>query len=478
MESETRDNSLSRSMGPIGAIATVIAGTLGAGLFVTIGTASSTTGPSVILAVGLLGVVAVAIAINYGWIATIFPAAGGAYTFVSRSFHNRLFGFVVTWTKWLGYMAADAVVAIGFGSYLNVFFPNIPPVLSGFALLTVLFLINLVGVKGYSTVQTILFWLLIASLLVLVIPGLFYIDTASYQPFFTGGIGGFAAAAVPLFFAFLGIEVAAQFGAEVRNPGRDLPLAMLGGTGILILLYMLTAVVIYGVVSDYTVLSDSAEPLAAAAQTFLGEYATGVVAIGGLLATASTVHAVMAAAIKIPYSWSWDEVFPKQFSTVSQRFRTPHWSLITLYIVASGLLFWTSGLNQVVAIATFSYLIAYLAVSLAAGYLYLKQTDVASQAAFHPGAWFYITIPVAVLGSAITITQAANWGALFTGNFGELSTLAIYIPWLAIGFVVFGIYWYLGKQRGTDVDAILDTIPGVSEDSTGVSSEKTPTGGS
>lgn len=477
MESETRDNSLSRDMGPIGAIATVAAGTIGGGLFVTIGTASSTTGPSVILAVALLGVIVAAVAMNYSWMATIFPGAGGAYTLVSRSFHNRLLGFIVTWSKWLGYMAADAVVALGFGSYLNVFFPGIAPALSGFALLTVLFLINLVGVKGYSAVQSALFWLLIASLLVLVIPGLFYIDTASYQPFFTGGISGLAAAAAPLFFAFIGIEVAAQFGAEVRNPGRNLPLAMLGGTGLLILLYMLTAVVIYGVVNDYTVLADSAQPLSTAATTFLGETGTVIIAIGGLLATASTVHAVMAAAIKIPYSWSWDEVAPRQLSRVNERFRTPHWSLLTLYVAASALTFWSSGLNQVVAIATFSYLIAYVAVSLAAGYLYLKRADetsLASRAAFQPGAWFYLTIPVAILGSAGTITQAANWGALFTGNFGELSTLAIYIPWLAVGFIVFGIYWYRGKQRGTDVDAILDTIPGVSSDSTGGDSpEKT-----
>ena len=321
-------------------------------------------------------------------------------------------------------------------------------------------------------VQSILFWLLIASLLVLVVPGLFYIDTASYRPFFTGELGGFAAAAVPLFYAFIGIEAAAQFGAEVKNPGRNLPLAMLGGTGILIVLYMLTAVVIYGVVSDYTVLADSARPLATAAETFLGGYATAIVAVGGLLATASSVHAVMAAAIKIPYSWSWDEVFPRQFSTVSRRFRTPHWSLLTLYIIASALIFWSSGLDQVVSIATFSYTLGYLVVSLAAGYLYLKRADMSSRAAFQPGAWFYITIVVAVLGSVGIITQAANWGALFTGNFGALSTLAVYIPWLIIGLILFGIFWYLGKRRGTDVDAILHTIPGVSHESAEGSSEK------
>ncbi|SDK83751.1 Amino acid permease [Modicisalibacter muralis] len=465
MESETRDNSLTRSMGPIGATATVVAGTLGAGLFVTIGTASGTTGPSVILAVALTGVIAMAVAMNYSWMATIFPGAGGAYTLVSRTFRNRLAGFVVTWTKWLGYMAADAVLAIGFGNYLKVFYPSIDPALSGFALLTVLFLINLIGTKGYSTTQNVMFWLLIAAILVLVVPGLVHIDTANYRPFFTGGMSGLVASAVPLFYAFIGIEVAAQFSAEVKNPGRNLPLAMLGGTGILILLYMLTAVVIYGVVNDYTVLADSARPLATAANVFLGEYAVAVVAIGGLLATATSVHAVMAAGIKIPYAWSWDSLFPQWFSTVSKRFRTPHWSLLTLYAAACALTFWSGGLDRAIAIATFSYLIAYLAVSLAAGYIYLKRADMASRAAFQPGGWFYVPIVVAVLGSGAIISQAANWVALFSGDFAALSTLAIYIPWLAVGLVVFTLYWYLGKQRGIDVDAILDTIPGASKES-------------
>ncbi len=462
MEAETRDNGLSRSMGLAGALATVMAGTLGAGLFVTIGTASSTTGPSVILGIAVTGIIAMALATNYSWLATIFPGAGGAYTFISRSFHNRLLGFVVTWTKWLGYIAADAVLAIGFGAYLNVFLPAIDPVWSGFALLTVLFLVNLFGTKSYSNSQTAMFALLVAAVLVLIIPGLFNINPDSYTPFFTGELSGFMAAAVPLFYAFIGIEVAAQFGAEVKNPSRNLPLAILGGTGLLIFLYMITAIVIYGVVDSYTVLSDSAKPLSSAANTFLGGFGTAVVGIGGLLATATRVHALMGAAIKIPYAWSWDGIFPKWFSTVNERFRTPHWSLLTLYIAASALLFWTTGLDQAIAIATFSYLIAYFVVSIATGYLYMKGGVLAERAAYNPGKWFYIAVVVAALGSAILITQAANWGALFAGNFGELSTLAIYFPWLAIGLVIFTIYWWLDKKRGTDVDAVLETIPGVS----------------
>lgn len=453
MASGTNENSLERSMGPLGAISTVVAGTLGAGLFVTLGTASSTTGPSVILVVVLSGILAMAIAVNYSWMATIFPGAAGSYTYISRTFGTRLPGFVVTWSKWLGYMAADAVLAIGFGSYLQVFYPSVDPKIAGFALLTVLFVVNLVGIKQYSMSQNAIFGVLVAAILVLVIPGTANVQPGNYTPFFTGGFDGFLAAAVPLFYAYIGIAVAGQMGAEVRNPSRNLPLAMVGGTALLIALYVWTAVVIYGVVADYRVLADSARPLATAAEAFLGDSATAVVAFGGLLATASSVHAVMAAGIKMPYSWAWDEVFPRQFVAVSERFGTPHWSLVTLYVVASALTFWSSGLSQALAIATFSYLIAYFTVSVTVGYVYFRRLDVSERAAFDLGRWLLLSVVVASLGSFTLLTQAYE------------GSLSVYLPWLAVGFVVFGVYWYRGQQRGTDVDAILETLPGVpSED--------------
>jgi APA family basic amino acid/polyamine antiporter len=441
--------SLSRDIGLLGAVSTVVAGTLGAGLFVTLGTASSTTGPSVILVVVFSGLLAMCIALNYGWMATIFPAAAGSYAYVSRTFESRLPGFVVTWSKWLGYMAADAVLAIGFGSYLQVFYPSVDAALAGFGLLTVLFLVNLVGSKGYSVSQNAIFGFLIVSILVLIVPGLANVDAANYRPFFTGGFDGFVAAAVPLFYAYIGIAVAGQMGAEVKNPSRNLPLAMAGGTAILILLYVLTSVVIYGVVGDYTVLANSARPLATAAEAFMGDLGTTIVAVGGLLATASSVHAVMAAGIKMPYSWAWDEVFPKKFSEVSDRFGTPHWSLLTLYAVASGLTFWSTGLSQAIAIATFSYLIAYAAVSVTVLYVLLTGSSLAQEAGFTRPLLLGATGVVGAVGAGGLLTQAYQ------------GSLSVYVPWVAVGLVVFGVYWYRGQQRDVDVDAILATLPGV-----------------
>ncbi len=446
------DRSLARDIGPLGAIATVVAGTLGAGLFVTLGTASSTTGPSVILVIALSGIIAMAIAINYSWLATIFPAAGSTYSYVTRVFRNRLAGFVATWSLWLGYMAAVSVLALGFGSYLQVFYPGVDPRWAGIALITVLFVVNMLGARRYSISQNIIFVLLVVSILVLVVPGTFTVEAGNYTPFFTGGFDGALAAAVPLFYAYIGIAVAGEIGAEVKNPSRNLPLAMAGGTLILIALYMWTAAVIYGVVGDYTVLAQSDRPLSTAAETFLPVNATAIVGIGGLLATASSVHAVMAAGIKLPYCWAWDEVFSTRFSEVNERWRTPHWSLFTLFAVSVGLTFWTGGLDQVIAIATFSYLIAYGATSFTAMYLYLKRPAMRDEAAFDPGRWIFVPGLLGLGGCVLLLSQAYQ------------GSMTVYVPWLAIGLVVFGAYWYRGQQSETDVDAILDTLPGVPTD--------------
>lgn len=446
------DQSLARDIGPFGAIATVVAGTLGAGLFVTIGTASTTTGPSVILIIAMAGVIAMAIATNYSWLATIFPAAGSTYSYITRVFRNRLAGFVATWSLWLGYMAAVSVLALGFGSYLQVFYPDIDPRMSGIALISFLFVVNLMGARKYSLLQNAFFVLLVVAILVLVIPGTFTIETANYSPFFTGGVDGALAAAVPLFYAFIGIAVAGEIGAEVKNPSRNLPLAMVGGTLILIALYMWTAAVIYGVVGDYTILANSDRPLSTAAETFLPVNATAVVSIGGLVATASSVHAVMIAGIKLPYCWAWDEVFSTRFSKVNKRWRTPHWSLFTLFVISVGLTYWTGGLDQVIAIATFSYLIAYGATSFTAMFLHLRRDELRAKAAFDPGRWILIPGILGFGGSVLLLSQAYQ------------GSMTIYVPWLAIGLVVFSVYWYLGKRADTDVDAILDTLPGVPTD--------------
>lgn len=446
------ENSLERGMGVLGAISTVVAGTLGAGLFVTLGTAAETTGPSVVVVVALGGLLAMAIAINYSYLATIFPAAGSAYSFLSRTYANRFVGYVATWSKWLGYMAADAVLALGFGSYLQVFYPSVDPSAAGIGLLSVLLIVNLVGIRRYSISQTALFVLLCLSILVLVVPGSTAVHPEHYRPFFTGGIDGALGAAVPLFYAYIGVAVAGQIGAEVKNPGRTLPLAMIGGTAVLIVLYVWTAAVIYGVVADHTTLAESARPLATAADAFLPFDAVAVVAVGGLLATASSVHAVMAAGTRLPYAWAWDEIFPRWFVAVNDRWRTPHWSLVTLYAVATGLTLWTDGLDRVIGIAVFGYLVAYLAVSVTAGYVSLRRPELAERAAFGSTAGLLAPVTVASAGSFLLLTKAHE---------GALSILA---PWLVVGLVVFLCFWYRGERSQIHVATILESLPGVPTD--------------
>jgi APA family basic amino acid/polyamine antiporter len=129
----------------------------------------------------------------------------------------------------------------------------------------------------------------------------------------------------------------------------------------------------------------------------------------------------MAAGIKMPYSWAWDEVFPKKFSEVSDRFGTPHWSLLTLYAVASGLTFWSTGLSQAIAIATFSYLIAYAAVSVTVLYVLLTGSSLAQEAGFTRPLLLGATGVVGAVGAGGLLTQAYQ------------GSLSVYVPWVAVG---------------------------------------------
>jgi APA family basic amino acid/polyamine antiporter len=94
-------------------------------------------------------------------------------------------------------------------------------------------------------------------------------------------------------------------------------------------------------------------------------------------------------------------------------------------------------------------------------YVLFTGSDLAEQAGFDLGIGLYLTGFVATLGAGALLTQAVNWGGLVAFDLASLSTLKIYVPWMAVGLAIFGFYWYRGEQRDKDVEAILDTLPGV-----------------
>ena len=106
------------------------------------------------------------------------------------------------------------------------------------------------------------------SLIVLIVPGLFAIHTANYQPFITHGGSGFAASLVPLFFSYAGFESLAQTAGEVKDSTQKLPKVFFKGICAAAAIFILMSVVAFGVLPGERLQASNA-PMAEVAGVYL-----------------------------------------------------------------------------------------------------------------------------------------------------------------------------------------------------------------
>jgi amino acid transporter len=135
---------------------------------------------------------------------------GGEYTHISRTFGGHGLAFVGAWLKIISYTGALAYLARACADYIRQLVPGAPVMPLAAGTLLFFYVAHVAGVRWFGRLQVWMCALLGVSIVVLVVPGLFAIDTANYRPFFTHGFTGFAASLPPLFFAYAGFESLAQ----------------------------------------------------------------------------------------------------------------------------------------------------------------------------------------------------------------------------------------------------------------------------
>src|SRR5262249_13144628 len=220
---------LRRDLGALESYAVLIGILIGAGIFKVTGQAWHLTGPSVILGYVVLAPAILATSIPYSiYLSTpLGRLPGGEYTHISRTFGGFGVAFVGAWLKIISYVGALAYLALAFAEYLGELLRFPPSAATNTAVavaaLAFFYAVHAFGVRWFGRLQVAMCALLGLSILVLVLPGLFAIRPANYRPFFTHGLGGFAAALPPLFFAYAGFESLAQAAGEVKDSTRRLP---------------------------------------------------------------------------------------------------------------------------------------------------------------------------------------------------------------------------------------------------------------
>jgi amino acid transporter len=311
---------LERDLGLLSVLAISIGAMIGSGIFILPALALDIAGPAVILAYALAGVLVVPAALSKSEMATAMPEAGGTYIYIERGM-GPLLGTVAGVGTWFSLSFKGALALVGGVPYLLLLFDlPLEPVALGLA--AVLILVNVVGAKQTGRLQVAIVVVMLAALGWFAAGSAPGVEAANYAAFFADGVGGLLAATGLVFVSYAGVTKVASVAEEVEEPGRNIPLGILGSLAFTTVLYVAIVAVLVGVTDPGSV-AGSLTPVAVAAEATLGQAGVLAVILAAILALVSTANAGILSSSRYPFAMSRDRLAPPSLSTVSDRFGTP-----------------------------------------------------------------------------------------------------------------------------------------------------------
>ncbi len=345
---------LAAKLGLFDATMIVMGGVIGSGIFVNPAVvARQVHSPVLIVGAWLLGgALALLGAMIYAELAAILPKAGGSYAYLHDGFHPLL-GFMYGWLSLLVINAGGtAAVSLVFAKYLSVLVHvPVPERVLAAATILVLAIINCLGVRFGSNVQSALMILRAAGILVLIAAGLgwYWRHTAMaplmWHPTLERPDSGnllmaMGWAMIPVFFAYGGWQTANFVAAEIRDPRKNLPRALVLGTLGVIALYVGVSFACLAVLGPAG-LAATSTPASDVMQRVLGSRGAAFMAVGIAISTLGFLSQSVLTYPRVFFAMAADRVFPAGVARVNPRTQVPVVaillaSLLTMAVVLAG----------------------------------------------------------------------------------------------------------------------------------------------
>ncbi len=371
---------------------------------------------------------------SYGRMAAAYPVAGSAYAYVRHAIDDRL-GFLAGWAILLDYLFLPMVIWLIGAAYLNSAFPTVPTALWLLAFIGVTTVINVLGLKLASLVNSAMMLIQMLVLVAFVGLSLRYLLGDPTQPLFslTPFLGSdnaslpilMAGAAVAC-YSFLGFDAVTTLTEETKDPQRTLPRA--------ILLITLLGGLIFIVVSYCVQLAapgfDFANPDAAAytiARNIGGDVFVSIFLIGLVVGQFASGIAAQASGARLIYAMGRDDVLPRRWLGRLGRHGTPVGGLLLSAVVA--LLALTMDVLSAASFINFGAFLAFALVNLAVIFHYYLKGGRRS-----PGDTLrYLVCPAIGLGAIVWLLFSLDHKAVTLGSLWLLMGLA-WLLWLTRGF--------------------------------------------
>lgn len=363
METPKRKTQLIRGLGLTAAMMIVAGSMIGSGIFRKPATmAGQLMSPELLIIVWIVaGLITFIGALTNAEIAGMIDATGGQYVYF-RKMYGDFIAFLYGWSIFAVIQTgSQAAIAYVFAEYLGYFFkyPQLPQSFQDFsifmpfvgdihpfldfgtkavAILCILFLtgVNYLGVVFGGIVQTIVTFIKIASIIILSLL-LFTFGQGSYANVYSGfniptetitniiSVIGLALAGA--FWAYDGWNNVTFVAGEVKNPQRNIPLALLYGTLIVIAVYVLINIAFLYVL-PIDEMSKSPLVAASAAERIFGVNGASIISIAVIISTFGALNGSILATARVQFAMARDRLFFSPLGKIHPKFGTPHVSLI------------------------------------------------------------------------------------------------------------------------------------------------------
>jgi amino acid transporter/K+/H+ antiporter YhaU regulatory subunit KhtT len=436
------------------------------GFFLLPGIAAAETGPSVILAYLVAGLLILPSMYSMAELSTAMPKAGGTYYFLDRAL-GPLAGTVGGLGTWLALVFKSAFALIGMGAYLAIY-AEVPIKPLAAALAIAFGTLNVVGAKESSLLQRVLVTVLVAVLGFYAAQGVLSIwggqsagggAAGEFTPFFTEGVRGFLATIGIVFVSYAGLTKVASVAEEVQNPDRNIPLGM--GLSLL----TATALYVVGVAIMVAILPASAlhadlTPVYTSGEVFFNwlPYAIGpvLIVVAAIAAFASTGNAGIMSASRYPLAMARDRLLPEGFAKIG-RFNTPTRSVVVTTALMLIIIFALSE-EGVAKLASAFQLLIFALLNFAV--IVMRESQIPSYAPGYRSPLYPWMQAAGIAIPGFLIAEMGTLAIVFTGV-----VVAVGIGWyfyyartVPREGAIFHLFARLGKQRYDGLDRELQTI--------------------
>src|SRR5699024_5722929 len=247
---------LRREMGLVGILFSAVGSIIGSGWLFGALFAAEEAGPASVYAWAIGGILIMFIGLVYSELGTMFPVSGGVIRYPQISF-GSFTSYSHGWMSWLAAASTTAIEVMAALQYANNYFPQLQrlnqgvPVLTGtgmtvaILLLALFSVVNVFGIRWFAKLNNVLVWW---KLIIIVLVIIAFVYTVFNPEHFTNeAAGGFfpygwkgvfsAVATAGVAFSFLGFRQGIELAGETKNPGRNVPIAIIGSVVITIIIY-------------------------------------------------------------------------------------------------------------------------------------------------------------------------------------------------------------------------------------------------